>query len=163
MLHSLTKQTKTVSFKEYCPHCHQAIMQNKQVFSKALGDILLTVACEFPAEKTFHLQHDLVLTKSQYNNFQKLRYWGLIKKSYNADGSRHGGYWELTSLVKYVVNGKPIPKFKMTFNNKVVSASEEMIQLENAVGSYEIPEQWAYKAEPMRQLVAPDLFTQVNP
>ena len=148
--------------KEFCPHCHQAIMQNTQVFSRALGDILMTAACAFPAERPFHLQHDLTLTKSQYTNFNKLRYWGLVKKSYNADGARLGGYWELTSLVRYVINGKALPKWKRTFNNKVVEVSDELTTLDQAVGSYEIPEQWAEKARPMPNLTQPDLFTEVR-
>ena len=160
MLHSLTNQKANANRKEYCPHCHQAIMQNKQLFSKALGDILLTVACLFPAGKEFHLRYNMDLTKSQYCNFQKLRYWGLIKKSYNPDGSRHGGYWELTSLVRYFIHGSRIPRVKYTFNNKVVSASDDdQITLSEAVGSYEIPSQWAEKARPMPALVQPDLFT----
>lgn len=144
--------------KEYCPHCHRPIMQNKQSFSRALADILMTAACEFPAEIPFHLQHDLLLTKSQYNNFQKLRYWGFVKKSYKADGSRNAGKWELTSLVRYIVNGKTFPKFKMTFNNKVVSASEEMIKLEDVIGSYDIPSVWSEKQEVMKNLKEADLF-----
>ena len=134
--------------KEYCPHCHQAIMKNAQIFSKALGEILLTAACKYPANTPFHLQRDLTLTKSQYNNFQKLRYWGLVKKSYDGDGKRLGGFWELTGLAGAFINGKPIRKTKWTFNNEVVSASEEMIYLDEAVGSFDVPEQWAERAEP---------------
>lgn len=120
-------------------------MKHRQVFSKALGDILLTAACKYPEGQPFHLQRDLVLTKSMYNNFQKLRYWGLVKKSYDGMGKRLGGFWQLTGLVKAVLHGRSIPRVKWTFNNTVVESEKEEISLNEAVGSFEVPEAWAEK------------------
>ncbi len=149
--------------KECCPHCGQSVMQNKQIFTKALGEILLTLACKYPYGKPFHFANDFNLTKSQYNNAQKLRYWGLIKKHYDNNGKREGGYWELTSLVRYFVQGSSLPRVKWTFNNTVVSASDDdLITLSEAVGSYSVPEQWAEQAKPMTNLMQPSLFQEVN-
>ena len=146
--------------KEFCPHCHQSIMQNKQFFTKALGDILLLAATVYPYGKSFHLQKDLLLTKSQYNNFQKLRYWGLVKKSYTPEGKRIGGCWELTSLVRYFVNGSALPRIKWTFNNEVVDRStDDQITLSQAVGSFKVPEWWADNARPVKKLLQETLFT----
>ena len=144
--------------KETCPHCGASLMKHSQNFSKALGGILLTLAYKFPEGQPFHLQRDIVLSKNQYNNAQKLRYFGLIKKVYT-DGSRDNGFWELTGLVRFVINGKRIPKIKWTFRNEVVAASEETISLDEAVGSYELPSEWVFKAEPMTDLVQADLFS----
>lgn len=144
--------------KEFCPHCHQSIQQNKQVFSKALGEILLKAACAYPYGKPFHLQNDLKLTKSEYCNFQKLRYFGLVEKSYE-EGVREGGKWKLTSLTRYFINGSRIPRVKWTFNNQVVEASkDDLITLSEAIGSFEVPAQWAEKALPMTNLMQPSLF-----
>ena len=134
--------------KEFCPHCHQPVMKNKQMLTRALGDILLTAACKFRAGEPFHLQRDLNLTKSQYNNFQKLRYWGLVKKTFLL-GKRAGGFWELTGLTGAFIHGKPLPRVKWTFNNEVVGAGEEMTTLELMVGSFEAPEKWAELAIPV--------------
>jgi hypothetical protein len=147
-----------MAHKECCPHCGASLMKHSQNFSKALGGILLTLAYKFPEGQPFHAQRDIGLSKNQFNNMQKLRYFGLIKKVYT-DGKRDGGFWCLTGLVKYVINGKAIPKVKWTFRNHVVESSEETITLEEAVGLYEIPSQWSNKAKPMQQLVQADLFT----
>ncbi len=144
--------------KEVCQYCGASMMKHSQNFSKALGSILLTLACKFKEEEPFHPQRDIILSKNQYNNLQKLRYFGLIKKVYT-NGLRDGGFWCLTGLTKYVLNGKKIPKKKWTFRNEVVGRSNEEITLYEAVGSYEIPEQWAEKAEPVGGL-ANDLFSE---
>lgn len=133
--------------KECCPTCGQAIMKHRQVFTKSLGDILLMAAIKHRPGEPFHLQRDLILTKAQYTNFQKLRYFGLVIKSRDGFGKRLPGCWELTGLARAFIHGKPIPKFKWTFNNEVVGVSEQFIKLEEAVGSYEVPAQWAEKAE----------------
>jgi hypothetical protein len=38
----------------------------------------------------------LGLTRNQWDNFQKLRYWGLVEKAERADGKRIGGAWRIT-------------------------------------------------------------------
>ena len=38
----------------------------------------------------------LALTRNQWDNFQKLRYWGLVARSFHSDGTRRAGVWELT-------------------------------------------------------------------
>jgi len=144
--------------KETCPHCGASLMKHKQSFTKALGGILLTLAYKFPEGQPFHPQRDITLTKNQYNNLQKLRYFGLIKKVYT-DGTRDGGFWELTGLTRFVINGKRLPKYKWTFRNEVIESSEELISLQDAAGLYETPAEWAFKAESVSSLVEPDLFS----
>ena len=135
--------------KETCPCCGQAIMRHRHSLNRPLCDILMIMAQKHKAGVPFHLNRDIMLTKFQYNNAQKLRYWGLIKKT-ELNGKRVSGFWELTGLAKAFLNHKPLPLWKKTFNNKVVEASEELIQLEDVIGSYELPVEWAEKAEPVR-------------
>jgi hypothetical protein len=134
--------------KEYCPYCAQAIMSHRHNLSKALCEVLLTAACKYGPDQPFHLQRDLNLTKSEYNNWQKLRYWGLVKKTYTS-GKRDGGFWQFTGLVHAFLNGRMLPRTKTTFNNEVLEESEDKVSLYNAVGSFEVPERWAERAEPV--------------
>lgn len=43
-----------------------------------------------------HLQTDVDLTHNQYNNFQKLRYHGLVHHAKNPDKSIKTGFWLIT-------------------------------------------------------------------
>ena len=133
--------------KEFCPHCTQPVMQHRQSFNVSMANMLLKVALRFREGQPFHLQKDLELTKNQYNNFQKLKYWDLIEKHYE-NGKRVWGCWHLTKEVREFFKGRPLRKTVTTFNNKVVEVSEETIELCEAVGHYDIPEIWAQNATP---------------
>lgn len=45
-----------------------------------------------------HLQREADLTKNEYNNFQKLRYHGLVHKVRNGEKGYHSGRWLITRL-----------------------------------------------------------------
>lgn len=132
--------------KQYCPHCHQPIMKHKHSFNMPLAFIIRRLAEKYKASEPFHLQKDIELSKNQYNNFQKLRYWDLVDK-YFENGHRKGGYWVLTQKVYMLLEGNIIPRWVKTFNNKVVEKSAEMICLKDVIGYYDIPEKWAKRAE----------------
>lgn len=123
-------------------------MKNEHVFSKALANILFNASKCFEKDQPFHLQTDLMLTKNQYNNFQKLQYWGFIKKYYE-NGKRQGGYWCLTDIVYHALKGAEFPRSLKTFNNKVVETSSKATTLTSAIGYYDLPEKWAQRAEPI--------------
>jgi hypothetical protein len=123
-------------------------MKHKHTFSKALADILMSVARTYRIGTPFHLQKDLRLTKNQYNNFQKLQYWGLVKKHYR-EGERVGGTWELTQDTEAVLKGYRIPKWVMTFNNRVIEKAYDLTIFSDVTGSYKLPEDYAKKAEPV--------------
>lgn len=141
--------------KQICPHCGQPMMKHTHCFSKALSNIIVTTMKKFPVKQAFHLQNDLALTKNQYNNFQKLRYWELVRKHY-ADGRREGGYWELTEKARDLINGGLIPRQVVTFNNEVCGYGDDHISLKDAYGYYDIPEVWARRATPVTE--EEDLF-----
>lgn len=87
-----------------------------------------------------HIPDDVVLTKNEYNNFQKLRYFGLVAKVRKADGSREQGYWLLTRNGNAFCKGqKAISKSVQTFRNKIVSRNEEKITILQALQSDELP------------------------
>lgn len=102
--------------KEYCPHCHQAVMKHKQSLSAALVRILVKVYVLHGVMRPFHLQRDCDLTVNQYANFQKLKYWKLVEKVLG-----RAGCWQVTILGgAFYMNQQAVPKFLWTFNNKAV-------------------------------------------
>lgn len=137
--------------RHICPTCGQQVLKHKHVFRKSLANLV-----EFTIKKTgpvhpFHLQKELNLTKNQYNNFQKLQYWGLVKKSF-ANGKRIGGFWQFTRSAVDLVNGGSVPAWVKTYNNQPVEYSTERTRLSDAIGFYDIPEIWALRSEPIFNL-----------
>jgi len=65
---------------------------------------------------SLHLQKDVQLNKNEYNNFQKLRYFGLIEKDKN-----HSGNWKMTEQGLDFISGRLlIPTWVKTFRNKII-------------------------------------------
>jgi hypothetical protein len=126
------------------------MMIHQHAFSKSLAGILFEVARQYGPGQPFHLQRDFsAWSHNQYNNFQKLKYWGLVEKHYDFVGKRAGGFWHLTPKVLDLINCQEIPVWIRTFNNKVIEISEEKTTLKGAVGYYDIPEKWARRARPL--------------
>lgn len=108
--------------KTYCTHCGQPTSRNKHSIARMLSNILMAVR---HFQVPFHLQKDTSLTKNQYNNFQKLKYWGLVAK----DGCPTG-HWYITLCGKRFISGEiTIPKWVKTFNNRVVEESKEYVSV----------------------------------
>ena len=137
--------------RQLCPHCHQAIIVNRHPFSKSMATILLKVAEQKDIGEPFHLQRDVILTKSEYANFQKLQYFGLVQKS-TLGNKRRWGYWELTPFAyKIITMQATVPAWVGTFNNKVVKKAAYHMLITETWGSHEAPILWARRAEPMNQ------------
>lgn len=145
--------------KDFCSHCGQKILKNKHIFSASLSNILLKIATKFFIGDVFNPAKDLQLTHNEINNLQKLQYWELIAKHYQ-DGRRLGGYWHLTKRAGEVLNGSAVPQTVITFNNQILEVSEERITLEQAIGYYDLPEQWAERQEKVRSLGQIELFSE---
>jgi hypothetical protein len=136
--------------KEICPYCKRMMMVHRHTFSESLARILLDVAKHYGPGEPFHLQKDFPFwTHNQYNNFQKLRYWGLVEKHRDFVGKRAGGFWRLTEKTLWLLNCHEIPVWVRTFDNKVIEISIEKTTLKGAVGFYDIPENWARRARPL--------------
>ena len=113
-----------------CPHCGASMKEWKHSLTPGLVDILVSFieAVKNKKENKIHLQVDLNLNKNQYNNFQKLRYFGLVAKVRNDDGSHLAGYWLITRLGgEFLRREKAIPMWIKTFRNSIEEKSEELI------------------------------------
>lgn len=63
---------------------------------------------------------DLGLNHTQWDNFQKLKYWGLVRQSYE-NGVRCRGVWEITRLGRNFLAGfAQVNRFVWTFRDQPV-------------------------------------------
>lgn len=101
---------------ECCPNCGAKTRIYKFSINRPLADVLSKMFHEFGQDVPVEIK-TLGMTTSQWTNFQKLRYWGLISKA-NSD---RGGVWKVTNRgAAFVRNELAIPKFARMFRNELV-------------------------------------------
>lgn len=103
---------------ELCGHCGAKMVEYKHSFSKALAVGLYKL---YQSGATpINLKH-LGLTRNQWDNFQKLRYWGLVAPSHRPDGSRLNGEWNITPVgIAFIEQGTSIKKSVWTYRGDPV-------------------------------------------
>jgi hypothetical protein len=101
-----------------CPHCNAKMIEYKFSLNKGLIACLhklYTVGGKAEVSK-------LGLSNSQYVNFQKLAWWGLVRKIAGEDEieKRRGGKWGITKRgIKFLHNEIPLDKFVFTYRGEV--------------------------------------------
>jgi len=147
------KQTRRI---EVCSCCGGRVIEHSHSLSKGLVNTLIKV-------KTFVVQSqknkvhpikDLLLSNYEYNNMQKLRYFGLIARYTNPETKKmESGYWLLTRNGNKFLNRKlDMPIKVKTMNNKISGKSLEKAFLSNVLTSEDIP-YWDDYSTPMENEV----------
>lgn len=101
---------------EICECCGAKIVEYKHVLNKGLVDALFRLSKHnVPMPLT-----ELDITRNQWTNFQKLRYWGLVDKALHTDGTGTGN-WFVTSLGRaFIDNQVSVNKNVWTFRGETV-------------------------------------------
>ena len=90
-----------------------------------------------PNNNMIHLQQHLDLDKNEYNNFQKLQYFGLVAKLV-FNGELRRGYWEITEDGrKFLKHDISMPKRVETFRDRIVDRSTERVWISDFFGPTE--------------------------
>jgi len=89
---------------EVCPTCGAKVVEYKHNLNR-LNVRALRALYRTMGGIAVHLNEDLRLTYNEQANFQKLRYFGLVEKAYDADGLRLGGRWSITNKGRLFVAG----------------------------------------------------------
>ena len=124
--------------KAVCPCCNCEVVVRKESLSKGLVDTLAKfyLECRFQGSNQLHLQTETDFTKNQYNNFQKLHYFGLVEKTDKT------GVWMITTDGEsFLFNTKLMPKCVYVFRNRVVESDGELVSF-NSYKKYLPEEYW---------------------
>jgi hypothetical protein len=98
--------------KKKCPHCDAKMVEYRHVFNKGLAHGLYELF--FAGGGPVSLR-SLRITRTQWTNFQKLRYWGL------ANRTRVDGEWILTDKGHtFITQGTAIQKWVWTYRGETV-------------------------------------------
>jgi hypothetical protein len=130
-----------------CECCGAKIVEYKHSFSKALAVGLGRL--HFFAGGPVNLKN-LGLTRNQWDNFQKLRYWGLVNKATKADGTRAGGEWFLTKKgVDFIEKGIGITKSVWTYRGEAVRfEGDTCFYLDDHEPKYKRRKKYAQESKP---------------
>ncbi len=123
--------------KEYCEECGASTARYKQILSKGIVVPLLKMANKVKQTNLndIRISKDLELTKSEYNNFQKLRYFGLIAKV-KIDGNVNKGRWLITARGWAFLDGKEaVHNYVVTYRNIIEERSEEKVMIQDVLGN----------------------------
>jgi hypothetical protein len=114
-----------------CGACGSKLAGRWESISKGLCISLIKFYETARVKSPVHLQKDCPLTKTEYANFQKLKYFGLVAKIEDRPGC-----WLLTRRgEEFVGNRICIPKKVLVFRNSVEDRSEETTSIAKAIGS----------------------------
>jgi len=130
-----------------CEHCGAQLKIWKHSLTPGLVDILVSFiqAIKDKGENKIHLQTEAKLPPNQYNNFQKLRYFGLVAKVKDDEGTHLAGYWLITRLGGEFLRAETaIPRWVKTFRNHIEEKSEEVVFINDVYNRY-FPITWFQK------------------
>ena len=126
-----------------CPHCGANMFIHGHRLSKGLTNSLIKFkeAVIRNQKNSVHLQTELALTKNQYNNFQKLRYHGLVAKCTDPETKeRISGYWLLTKRGnEFLKDLIAVPHTVYTFRNKIVDKHPERVKMSDILKDNDLP------------------------
>jgi len=114
----------------YCECCGALMKKYWHSLSRGLVDTFreFVTTVKRKGRNEIHLQEDMTMSNNEYNNFQKLRYWGLV---HHADKENlKSGKWLVTRLGGQFIRGEiEIPKKVQTFRNRITDKSEETVKI----------------------------------
>jgi hypothetical protein len=127
-----------------CEHCRAKMVEYKHSFSKALATGLWRL---YLAGGPVNIK-DLGLTRNQWDNFQKLRYWGLTAQTYRPDGTRMNGVWHITEAgTAFIEQGTGISKTVWTYRGNTLRFAGSTVFFKDAHDvEYEKRESYAMNA-----------------
>lgn len=125
--------------------------------SLSLGLIIVLTkigeAVKYKGDNKIHMQGDLALTNTEFGNYQKLRYWGLIAKYKDENGHHEKGFWLLTrNGALFLKNQLSIHKSIKTQDNHVIERDIEEIKISDIWKDYH-QEKWQeyFEGSPIEQ------------
>lgn len=130
------KQTKI------CDHCGAKIVEYPHTLNKGLMRALYKVYRS--GGGPINLKNVLPsLTRNEWDNFQKLKYWNLVEQVI-VDGSRKKGVWLITELGKKFVTGNiSLPNKVWTFRGEIVKYEGSNIFIQDITDGYKFRPEYA--------------------
>ena len=122
----------------YCECCGAHLVDHKHTLNTMLVGILrrMSELADGEVGRSVH-PRDAISDHSRRSNLQKLRYFGLLEKSFREDGSRIRGEWTLTQKGSQFVRGVGycFPAV-WTFRGDVIEFEGEPVEIGDVVDTH---------------------------
>jgi hypothetical protein len=130
---------------ELCPYCGAKMVE----YRHRLNDPLVTSLARLRQAGGGPISlKALGLTRNQWDNFQKLRYFDLVRQVW-VDGSRKRGIWEITNSGRAFLDGRlAVHRSVWTYRGERVRWDGELVTVMAVAGGYQFREEWAEEAQP---------------
>jgi hypothetical protein len=135
------QQGKNAKHVKICPCCEAKMTLHWHRLNKGLVNVLIKVRKEviFTGKNEVDISK-LDLTNTEFGNYNKLRYHGLIAKCKDKDGNRIGSLWLLTKRGNQFCKGLiTVPQKVGTFRNVIRKKSTEFIGITTILSNKELP------------------------
>lgn len=121
---------------ELCPHCGASMKAYWHRLTPGLVNTLVKIYNRVQVKNENCVsKRELSLTHSEYGNFQKLRFHGLIAR-YRPDGRWDRMSWLITRRGGQFLRGEiQVPARVRTFRNKVTGHDEELVDIKKVIGT----------------------------
>lgn len=128
-----------------CPNCGAKMVEYRHTMSKALATGLYRLGM---IGKAVNIK-SLGLTRNQWDNFQKLRYWDLVAKALREDGKHIGGAWGITERGREFLAGKiTVARAVWTYRGERVRYDAQAVAFRDVADPYETRPEYARAAKP---------------
>ncbi len=117
-----------------CPTCNAKLEGRREYITRGQLTLLskLHKAIKKFDHKSIHLQQDMDLTSNEYNNFQKLRYNGLVAHA------KETGNWLLTTRgVRFLKQEIDLPKGVLVFRNRIQKYDKRRVTIASILNGKE--------------------------
>lgn len=143
---------------EKCPHCGASMKMYWHKITPGLVRALVKTYQTISSNGENKVAKDEIkLSHSEYGNFQKLRFHGLIAK-YKVEGKWVRGTWLLTRRGAEFLKGRiEIPAKVQTFRNKVVGHDPRMVKVADVMDVQPYFESYENFSNQMEYMVLPEV------
>lgn len=124
-----------------CPCCGAKMKLHWHRLNKGLVNVLIKVRKEVIHKgENVVVISELGLNTTEFCNFQKLRYHGMVAKCRDAEGKRIGGKWLLTRRGNQFCKGLiEVPQKVGTFRNVIRKKSLEFVGIKSVLNNEDLP------------------------
>ena len=128
-----------------CPECGA---RRVEYTHKLNGPMILALAKLAEKEHGQANLKDVVMTRNQWNNFQKMKYFGLVE-AVSVEGKRKKGVWKVTTLGDLFLEGRvSVPASAVTYRGQVRRLSETRVHRWDLDKTYRKIEDYNADAQP---------------
>ena len=107
-----------------CECCGAKVVEYKHTLNAGLVSALYELSLY---DKPMALT-DINITRNQWTNFQKLRYWRLVAKELHADGTGTGNWYVTPHGMDFIANITPVHKNVWTFRGDAIRNDGELVR-----------------------------------